>query len=102
MDGRANETWVDFAAHVRSLGAQAEAVDGIAGLETALERAEAADHTCDIAIQTDPGPTTEAGGAWWDVAVPEVSPRARCRTRTRPTCGRVRRRRWAEAAVRIA
>jgi 3D-(3,5/4)-trihydroxycyclohexane-1,2-dione acylhydrolase (decyclizing) len=24
-------------------------------------------------------PTTEAGGAWWDVAVPEVSERAQVR-----------------------
>ncbi len=75
VDGRANETWVDFAAHARSLGAQAEAVDGIAGLEAALERAKAADRTYVVVIQTDPGPTTEAGRAWWDVAVPEVSPR---------------------------
>ena len=27
-------------------------------------------------IDTDPMPTTEEGGAWWDVAVPEASPRA--------------------------
>ena len=27
-------------------------------------------------IETDPLITTEAGGHWWDVAVPEVSPRA--------------------------
>ncbi len=26
-------------------------------------------------IDTDPGASTEAGGAWWDVAVPEVSTR---------------------------
>ena len=75
VDGRANETWVDFAAHARSLGAEAEAVDGIAGLEAALERAKAADCTYVVVIPTDPGPTTDAGGAWWDVAVPEVSVR---------------------------
>ena len=75
VDGRANEAWVDFAAHARSLGAQAEAVDGIAGLQAALERAKAADRTYVVVIPTDPGPTTEAGGAWWDVAVPAVSPR---------------------------
>jgi len=28
-----------------------------------------------IVIDTDPAPSTEAGGAWWDVAVPEVSSR---------------------------
>jgi 3D-(3,5/4)-trihydroxycyclohexane-1,2-dione acylhydrolase (decyclizing) len=29
-----------------------------------------------IAIRTDPNRTTEAGGWWWEVAVPEVSQRA--------------------------
>ena len=55
--------------------ALAEAVDGIAGLEAALARAKAADRTYVVVIQTDPGPTTAAGGAWWDVAVPAVSVR---------------------------
>jgi 3D-(3,5/4)-trihydroxycyclohexane-1,2-dione acylhydrolase (decyclizing) len=31
------------------------------------------DRTILIAIETDPHHTTAAGGAWWDVAVPEVS-----------------------------
>lgn len=75
VDHRADETWVDFAAHARSLGALAEQVDGIAGLEAALERAKAADRTCVVVIRTDPLRTTEQGGAWWDVAVPEVSGR---------------------------
>lgn len=75
VDHRADDAWVDFAAHARSLGARAEAVDGIAGLEAALERAKASDRTCVVVIRTDPGPTTQAGGAWWDVAVPEVSGR---------------------------
>ena len=75
VDHRADEAWVDFAAHARSLGARAEAVDGIAGLEAALARAKAADRTCVIVIRTDPARTTQAGGAWWDVAVPQVSER---------------------------
>lgn len=29
-----------------------------------------------IVIDTDPYPTPQAGGHWWDVAVPEVSDRA--------------------------
>ncbi len=33
------------------------------------------DRTTVIVIDTDPLITTEAGGHWWDVAVPEVSPR---------------------------
>ena len=32
-----------------------------------------------IAIGTDPDRTTEEGGWWWDVAVPEVSPREKVR-----------------------
>jgi 3D-(3,5/4)-trihydroxycyclohexane-1,2-dione acylhydrolase (decyclizing) len=70
---------IDFAAHAASLGALSERVDGIAGLEAALERARAAERTCVIVIATDPTLSTEAGGAWWDVAVPEVSERAKVR-----------------------
>ena len=29
-----------------------------------------------IVLRTDAGASTEAGGHWWDVAVPEVSGRA--------------------------
>ena len=32
-----------------------------------------------IVIDTDPMISTEAGGAWWDVAVPEVSARPEVR-----------------------
>ncbi len=75
VDGRINESWVDFAAHARSLGTLAEQVDGLAGLAAALSRARAADRTYVVVIATDPAATTSAGGAWWDVAVPEVSAR---------------------------
>ena len=64
---------IDFAAHARSLGALAEHVDSIAELEAALARARAADRTCVVVIDTDPLRTTEAGGWWWEVGVPEVS-----------------------------
>jgi 3D-(3,5/4)-trihydroxycyclohexane-1,2-dione acylhydrolase (decyclizing) len=66
---------IDFAAHARSLGATAEKVGGIAELEAALGRASESDSTYVIVIDTDPAISTEAGGAWWDVAVPEVSSR---------------------------
>jgi len=66
---------IDFAAHAASLGALSEKVDDIAGLEAAMGRAAAAARTYAIVIDTDPAPSTEAGGAWWDVAVPEVSHR---------------------------
>ncbi|HEY3584151.1 MAG TPA: thiamine pyrophosphate-dependent enzyme, partial [Casimicrobiaceae bacterium] len=70
---------IDFAAHARALGAQAENVAGIAELEQALARARASDRTYVIAIETDPRQWTEEGGWWWDVPVPEVSPRAKVR-----------------------
>lgn len=67
---------IDFAAHARSLGAAAEKVAGVAELEAALARAKQSDKSYVIVIDTDPAITTEAGGHWWDVAVPEVSGRA--------------------------
>src|SRR5699024_7232636 len=66
---------IDFAAHAQSLGCVAEWVDGIAALETALERAKQSDRTHVIALKTDPDKETREGGAWWDVAVAEVSSR---------------------------
>jgi len=66
---------VDFAAHAASMGAHAENVGSIAELEAALVRARAAQRTSVIAIETDPNRTTAEGGAWWEVAVPEVSSR---------------------------
>jgi 3D-(3,5/4)-trihydroxycyclohexane-1,2-dione acylhydrolase (decyclizing) len=66
---------IDFAAHAASLGALSENVKTIPELEAALERARAAARSYVICIETDPDRTTEAGGWWWDVAVPEVSER---------------------------
>jgi 3D-(3,5/4)-trihydroxycyclohexane-1,2-dione acylhydrolase (decyclizing) len=67
---------IDFAAHAASLGAASEKVSGAAELDAALGRARASDRTYVIVIETDPLLTTEAGGAWWDVPPPQVSPRA--------------------------
>jgi 3D-(3,5/4)-trihydroxycyclohexane-1,2-dione acylhydrolase (decyclizing) len=66
---------VDFAAHAASLGAIAEKVASIAELETALAKAKKNDKTTVLVIDTDPLVSTDAGGHWWDVAVPEVSSR---------------------------
>ena len=66
---------VDFAAHAASLGAAAKAVGGIADLEAALKAARGETRTAVIVIRTDPRASTAAGGAWWEVAVPEVSTR---------------------------
>jgi 3D-(3,5/4)-trihydroxycyclohexane-1,2-dione acylhydrolase (decyclizing) len=66
---------IDFAAHARSLGAHAEKAAGLGELEAALARARQADRTTVIVIDTDPAASTDAGGFWWEVAVPEVSQR---------------------------
>jgi 3D-(3,5/4)-trihydroxycyclohexane-1,2-dione acylhydrolase (decyclizing) len=70
---------IDFAAHARSLGAQAEKAAGLGELEQALTRARAADSTTVIVIDTDPAQSTDAGGYWWEVPVPEVSQRGEVR-----------------------
>jgi 3D-(3,5/4)-trihydroxycyclohexane-1,2-dione acylhydrolase (decyclizing) len=70
---------IDYAAHAASLGALAENVRTIAELEAALQRARAADRTYVVCIETDPAHTTDEGGCWWEVAVPEVSERAEVR-----------------------
>ena len=67
---------IDFAQHAASLGAQAEEVSSIADLEAALERAQDSDRTAVVVIKTDPLPSTDAGGTWWDVPVAEVSDNA--------------------------
>ncbi|MFC4595931.1 3D-(3,5/4)-trihydroxycyclohexane-1,2-dione acylhydrolase (decyclizing) [Sphingobium tyrosinilyticum] len=64
---------IDFAAHARSLGAAAEKVASLAELDAALARAAASPISTVVVIDTDPVPTTQAGGHWWDVAVAEVS-----------------------------
>jgi 3D-(3,5/4)-trihydroxycyclohexane-1,2-dione acylhydrolase (decyclizing) len=67
---------IDFAAHAASMGAVAEKVGNIAELEAALDKAKSSDRTHVIVIDTDPMITTQEGGAWWEVAVPEVSTRS--------------------------
>jgi 3D-(3,5/4)-trihydroxycyclohexane-1,2-dione acylhydrolase (decyclizing) len=64
---------IDFVAHARAMGAQAEKVAGLAQLPAALERAMAAKRTSVVLIETDPEKSTQAGGAWWDVPVAEIS-----------------------------
>src|SRR5271168_4484282 len=66
---------VDFVAHARALGAESVKVKSIADLETAFKTARAAKSTQVIVIETDPVGSTDAGGFWWDVAVPAISER---------------------------
>ncbi len=70
---------IDFAAHAASLGAWSCKVSGIAELDAAIDDARKSDRTAVIAIETDPLAGTAEGGAWWDVAVPEVSSREQVR-----------------------
>jgi 3D-(3,5/4)-trihydroxycyclohexane-1,2-dione acylhydrolase (decyclizing) len=67
-------TYVDFAAHARSLGAAVMEASTLEELEEAFRRARGADRTAVIVIRTDPD-TWTGGDAWWDVGVPEVSER---------------------------
>ena len=65
---------VDFEAHARSMGANAETVASIAQLEEAFVRARASDRTYVISLKTDPYEGwTDEGHAWWEVGVPEVT-----------------------------
>ncbi|MEI3850665.1 MULTISPECIES: 3D-(3,5/4)-trihydroxycyclohexane-1,2-dione acylhydrolase (decyclizing) [Ensifer] len=66
---------IDFAAHAAAMGAVTRKVGSISELEAALKETAGETRTTVIVIDTDPLITTEAGGHWWDVAVPEVSGR---------------------------
>ena len=66
---------IDFAAHARAQGAIAVKVSSLADLEQALLDSKKNDRTTVIVIDTDPMISTEAGGSWWDVGIPEVSVR---------------------------
>lgn len=66
---------IDFVMHARSQGALARKASSLADLEAALLEAKAAARTSVIVIDTDPMISTDAGGHWWEVAVPEVSVR---------------------------
>lgn len=70
-----NPSQIDFAAHAAAMGADAKKVGSIRELEGALAEARDSLRTTVIVIDTDPYPTPETGGWWWDVAVPEVSER---------------------------
>jgi len=68
------EVRVDFAAHARAVGCEAETVTTVEELEAAYKRAKAADKTYVIALGVQQNAWTE-GGSWWEVGVPETSDR---------------------------
>ncbi len=65
---------VDFEAHARAMGAEAQTVANPAELAEAFTRAKAANRTQVIVMQVDPyeGWTTQ-GHAWWEVGTPQIS-----------------------------
>ena len=67
---------IDFVAHAASMGARACKAGSIAELEVLTAEAINRKGVDVIVIETDPGPSTAAGGTWWEVGVPEVSERA--------------------------
>ena len=66
---------IDFAANARSLGAEAETVGSVEELGAAMKRARASDKSYVISIVIDGPQSTPEGGCWWEVGIPEVSPR---------------------------
>lgn len=71
---------VDFEAHARAMGANAETVDNPAEFAEAFKRAKAAENTSVIVMNVDAyeGWTTE-GHTWWEAGTPEVSESERVR-----------------------
>lgn len=67
---------IDFAKHAEAMGATSVKVTSIAELEDALAKRDSIKGPYVVVIDTDPYPSTEPGGTWWDVGVPEVSDRA--------------------------
>jgi 3D-(3,5/4)-trihydroxycyclohexane-1,2-dione acylhydrolase (decyclizing) len=66
---------IDFAAHAAAMGADSVHVPDVAALRDALVRARAAKRTQVIVIDTTHTRTTDDGGCWWEVGIPEVSAR---------------------------
>lgn len=71
----ANPSAIDFAQHAGSMGAISVKVSSISELEDALAKRHDMAVPYVIVIDTDPYPSTEHGGTWWEVGVPEVSVR---------------------------
>ncbi len=73
---------VDFARHAESMGALTRHVESLAELGAAMDWAKTTDRTTVITIVSDAF-TWTPGDAWWDVGVPQVSPREAVREAAR-------------------
>lgn len=70
-----DSSWgIDFAAHAAAMGAKAQKVNSIEALERGLETRDQQGVKVFV-IDTDPYQSSDSGGHWWDVGVPEVSER---------------------------
>ncbi|SCB36361.1 3D-(3,5/4)-trihydroxycyclohexane-1,2-dione acylhydrolase (decyclizing) [Rhizobium hainanense] len=63
---------IDFVGHARAMGAHAEKAADIADLERKIIEARGRTVPTVILIDTDAVPGLDAGGHWWDVAVPQA------------------------------
>ena len=71
---------VDFEAHARAMGANAETVHSISELKEAFGRAKQSDRTYVISLKVDAFEGwTQEGHTWWEVGTPEVSNSERVR-----------------------
>ncbi|WP_299472342.1 3D-(3,5/4)-trihydroxycyclohexane-1,2-dione acylhydrolase (decyclizing) [uncultured Roseibium sp.] len=71
---------VDFEAHARSMGANAETIHSIEELKAAFERAKQSERTYVISMKVDAFEGwTQEGHTWWEVGTPEVSNSERVR-----------------------
>ncbi|MGB0206415.1 MAG: 3D-(3,5/4)-trihydroxycyclohexane-1,2-dione acylhydrolase (decyclizing) [Candidatus Puniceispirillaceae bacterium] len=66
---------IDYVAHAASMGAHAVLATSLSELETSISDSIARGGVNVVVINTDPGPSTAAGGCWWDVGIPAVSER---------------------------
>ena len=65
---------VDFEAHARSMGANAETVSNPAELAEAFKRAKQSDKTYVISMQVDAHEGwTQEGHAWWEIGTPHIT-----------------------------
>ena len=64
---------IDYVSHARSLGANSEKANSLDELETLVKKFINYKGVSVIVIDTDPNQSTNAGGTWWDVAVPSIS-----------------------------
>jgi 3D-(3,5/4)-trihydroxycyclohexane-1,2-dione acylhydrolase (decyclizing) len=85
---------VDLAANAESLGARVFRASNRASLDRALTDARGADRTAVVYVPVDPAARVPGYGAWWDVAVSEVSEQTGVQTAREEYDKERRRQRW--------